>query len=111
MLSIQIIGERKVTQIVEANRTNRTVKIFDFAQPLDGQKEYPAGERPLVYPFRIKLPSNVQNNPQMPEGTLGKVLEVAQAFSGSQSRTDWYLITRLDVPGFDVTHKLQINVA
>ena len=110
-LSIQIIGEQKISQGFGTSRTYRTVKIFDFVQPLDGEKEYPASEQPLVYPFKIKLPANVQSKQQMPEGTLGTVLKAAQMFSGSNSTTYWYLIGRLDVPGLYITKKIQINVA
>lgn len=110
-LSITIIGEKKVTQITGSSSMSRTIQIFNFKQPLDGQKEYPAGEQPLVYPFRIKIPANMQTQQQMPEGTLGTVLKAAQMFSGANSRVMWYLIARLDVKGLDVTHKVQINVA
>jgi len=110
-LSITILGEQKISQGYGTNRSYRTVKIFDFKQPLDREKEYPAGDQPLVYPFKIKIPANVESKQQMPEGTLGTVMKAAQMFSGTKSRTQWYLIARLDVKGFDITKKVQINVA
>lgn len=110
-LTIRIIGEEKISQVYGTNRTYRTVKIFDFKQPLDGQKEYPAGDQPLVYPFKIKIPTEVKTKQQMPEGTLGTVLKAAQMLSGNIRRINWYLIAELNVKGFDITKKIQINVA
>lgn len=110
-LSIRLLGEQRISQGYGANRSDRTVRIFDFKQPLDGQKEYPAGERAAVYPFKIKVPANIQNEQQTPEGALGVVVKAAQMFSGVESRTQWYLIARLDVKGFDVVKRVQVNVA
>ena len=110
-LSITIIGEQKTSEGIGTNRSYSTRTIFDFKQPLDGQKEYPAGEQPLVYPFKIKIPANLQTKTQLPEGALGNVLKVAQMFSGANSSVMWYLIARLDVKGFDITKKVQINIA
>jgi len=110
-LSIRVIGEEKIQQRYGTSRSYRTVPVFDFKQPLDREREYPAGGQPLVYPFKIKLPANVETKQQMPEGTLGTVLKAVQMFSGTRSRISWYLIARLAVKGFDITKKVQINVA
>ncbi|MFH1510588.1 MAG: hypothetical protein ABIF10_02765 [Candidatus Woesearchaeota archaeon] len=107
-LSISLLGEQKTSQGYGANKSNQTAKIFEFKLPLDKEKEYPA-DKPLAYPFKIKIPANVAK--QVPEGTLGTVLKAAQMFSGTNSRTSWHLIARLDVKGLDITKEVQINVA
>lgn len=123
-LSIRIVGEQTTTQRegvsigIGTNRgtqntDSRTTTIFDFKQPLDGEKEYLAGEQPTVYPFKIKIPANVlsQQTQAPQEGTLGTVLKVAQMVSGTSSRISWYLIASLDVPkAFDVSKRVQINI-
>ena len=112
-LSITIVGEEKISQRgVDGRRTTRRQKIFDFKQPLDGQKEYTAGEQPLVYPFRIVIPANVLEQQKAPEGTLGTVMQAAKFLSGSRKNISWYLYANLDVPkSVDVRKKVQINVA
>ena len=109
-LSIRLIGEEKVQQGYGRNSSYRTVAVFDFKQPLDREKEYPAGQ-PMAYSFKIKLPADVAGRQQMPEGKLGTILKVAQVMSGTVRRINWYLIARLDVKGFDISKKVQINVA
>ncbi|MFH1592666.1 MAG: hypothetical protein ABIB47_04855 [Candidatus Woesearchaeota archaeon] len=107
-LSIRILGEQKISQVYGARRSYRIVKIFDFKQPLQVQKDYIANQQ-LIFPFKIKIPLNINSQTQM-EGKLGTVLKVAQTFSGTRTRTKWYLIARLSVKGFDITKKVQITV-
>ncbi|MFH1589847.1 MAG: hypothetical protein ABIB43_04740 [archaeon] len=109
-LSIRLFGEQKISQGYGTNKSYRTVKIFDFKQPLDREKEYLPGSQPLVYQFKITIPANVESQ-QPPEGALGTVMKTAQMLLGTKIRTNWYLVARLDVKGFDMTKKVQINVA
>ena len=109
-LSIAIIGEEKTSQTTHRGQSSRTAKVFDFKQPLDGEKEYSADQQ-LTYPFQIKLPDDLLTRRGQLEGGLGKVLKVAQAISGTRSRITWHLIARLAVSGFDITKKLQVNIA
>lgn len=104
-LSIAIIGERSD---YDASRRQTThSRAFEFTQPLDGEKEYAAG--PLTYQFQITVPRDV--SPAVSEGTLGTFLKTAQMLSGGSGPIRWYLVGRLAVAGFDLTKKVQINVA
>ena len=47
----------------------------------------------------------------MPEGVLGGVVKAAQVMSGATSRIKWFVKANLDTRGFDVSKKVQINVA
>lgn len=108
-LSITIIGEQKVSQMTHQGSSSRTTRVFDFKQPLDGEKEYSA-DQPLNYPFQIKLPDNILSSQGQLEGGLGTVIKAAQIISGTRSRISWYLIARLEVSGFDVNKKVQVNI-
>jgi len=114
--TISLIGEQKITGMdTSRSRTTRTVRIYDFEQQLDGEKEYKEGG---VYPFEIKIPEDVleqQKMPQMPqlEGKLGIALSIAQSLAGMgiTKRTSWYLIARLDIPwGTDIKERVQITI-
>jgi hypothetical protein len=115
--TVSLIGEQKITQAMgtSRSRTPRTVRIYDFEQQLDGEKEYKEGG---VYPFEVKIPEDIleqQKTPQMPqmEGKLGTALGIAQSLAGMgiTKRTSWYLIARLDIPlGTDVKEKVQITI-
>ena len=108
-LSITIIGEQKVSQMTNQGSSSRKTKVFDFKQPLEGEKEYSA-DQPLNYPFQIKLPDNLLANQGVLEGGLGTVVKVAQVISGTRSRVSWYLIARLAVSGLDINKKVQVNI-
>jgi len=109
-LSISIIAEQTVSQISGRRRSSRRTRVFDFKQPLDGEKEYPINQ-PLSYPFQIKLSDDLLAKQPNPGGGLGTAVKVLQTISGTSSRTDWYLIARLAVSGFDVAKKVQINIS
>jgi len=108
-VGISFYGLRQTTQMMSGRRSTRTDKIFDFTQPLDVEKEYPAGES--AYSFSLQVPQNL-NTGQMPEGTLGTVLKSAQFLMGAQSKVDWYVEGRLDIKGFsfDVSKKVKISI-
>lgn len=108
-VKIRLVGEKKITERRGTSTAYRTINIFDFDQPLDGEKEYSTEE--ISYPFKITIPRNVSDQ-TMPEGMLGNIAKIAQAVSGASSRIKWYLKAYLDIPmGFDVSKKVQINVA
>jgi hypothetical protein len=127
-VSISLIGEQKTTQTtprvggamgsgqMSTSTTTKTVRIYDFKQQLDGEKEYSQGRE---YHFEIKVPAQIMGaGPQMsgPEGKLGQVLKVAQtaaAMTGAIpfQRIQWYLLAKLDVPGgLDITKKVDITI-
>jgi hypothetical protein len=125
-VSISLIGEHKATQTglgvggpmggggMSMSTTTRTVRIYDFKQQLDSEKEYSQGRE---YHFEMKIPADTMSmRPLMPEGKLGQVLNVAQtaaAMTGAIpfQRIKWYLLAKLDVPGgFDVSKKVDITI-
>jgi len=125
-VSISLIGEHNATQTglgvggpmggggMSMSTTTRTVRIYDFKQQLDSEKEYSQGRE---YHFELKIPADTMSmKPLMPEGKLGQVLNVAQtaaAMTGAIpfQRIKWYLLAKLDVPGgFDVSKKVDITI-
>ena len=107
-VKIRLYGEKKVREMRGTSTSTRYMKIYDFEQYLDREKEYPTEE--LKYPFKITIPRNVEQ--QMPSGMLGNVAKIAQTVSGATSRIKWYIKANLDIKmGFDVSKKVQINVA
>jgi len=125
-VSISLIGEHKTTQTIPGvggpmggggmsmSTTTKTVRIYDFKQQLDSEKEYSQGRE---YRFEMKIPADTMSmRPLMPEGKLGQVLNVAQtaaAMTGAIpfQRIKWYLLAKLDIPGgFDVSKKVDITI-
>jgi hypothetical protein len=125
-VSISLIGEHKATQTglgvggpmggggMSMSTTTRTVRIYDFKQQLDSEKEYSQGRE---YHFEMKIPADTMSmRPLMPEGKLGQVLNVAQtaaAMTGAIpfQRIKWYLLAKLDIPGgLDIKKKVDITI-
>ncbi len=103
-LTIQLIAERRSPSYSSGHQNYQ--KLYDFKQPLAGEKDYPATQMPVVLPFKLQIPSNVEGADIV--GKLGSLIRTVQMLSGS--RIYWYLIARLDVKGFDITKRIQINV-
>ena len=125
-VSISLIGEHRTTQTtpriggtmggggMSTSTTMNTVRIYDFKQQLDSEKEYSQGGE---YRFEIKIPTDILGmRPQTPEGKLGQVLKVAQtaaAITGAipRRRLQWYLSAKLDIPGgMDISKKVDITI-
>ena len=127
-VSISLIGEHRTTQTtpriggtmggggMSTSTTMNTVRIYDFKQQLDSEKEYSQGRE---YHFEIKIPADTLSmRPQMPgqEGKLGQVLKVAQTAATITGaipfqRIKWYLSAKLDVPGgLDISKKVDITI-
>jgi hypothetical protein len=127
-VSISLIGEHKTTQTtprvggtmggggMSMSTTTKTMRIYDFKQQLDSEKEYSQGRE---YHFEIKIPADTLSmRPLMPEqeGKLGQVLKVAQtaaAMTGAIpfQRIKWYLLAKLDVPGgLDISKKVDVTI-
>ena len=127
-VSISLIGEHKTTQTttgvggpmagggMSMSTTTKTVRIYDFKQQLDGEKEYSQGRE---YRFEIKiLADTLGMRPQISEveGKLGQVLKVAQAAAALTGaipiqRIKWYLLAKLDIPGgLDISKKADITI-
>ena len=110
-VSISLIGEQKNTRVggmvgggKEMSTTTQRIRIYDFKQQLDSEKEYSQGQE---YRFEIKIPADIlSTRPQMPEleGKLGQGLKIAQAAAAMTGaipfqQTKWYLLAKLDIPG------------
>jgi hypothetical protein len=125
-VSISLIGEHKATQTtpgvggpmggggMSMSTTTKTVRIYDFKQQLDSEKEYSQGRE---YHFEMKIPADTMSmRPLMPEGKLGQVLNVAQtaaAMTGAIpfQRIKWYLLAKLDIPGgLDIKKKVDVTI-
>jgi len=125
-VSISLIGEHKSTQTapqvggtmggggMSMSTTTKTVRIYDFKQQLDSEKEYSGGRE---YHFEMKIPADTMSmRPLMPEGKLGQVLNVAQtaaAMTGAIpfQRIKWYLLAKLDIPGgLDIKKKVDVTI-
>jgi len=127
-VSISLIGEHKSTQTapgvggpmggggMSMSTTTKTVRIYDFKQQLDSEKEYSGGRE---YRFEMKIPADTLSmRPLIPEqeGKLGQVLKVAQtaaAMTGAIpfQRIKWYLLAKLDIPGgLDIKKKVDITI-
>ncbi len=106
-LSISLIGEQMVTTTQERtsvglggyskskSTTTRQVRVYEFAQPLDGEKEYSQGGE---YPFETKIPADILS--ARPQTTYA-----------AKSPVKWYLLAKLDIPGgLDISKKVDITI-
>jgi hypothetical protein len=105
---VSLVGEQKRTRHVRTSSgtstQTETVRVYDFKQPLDGEKEY-SGQ--ADYRFDIKIPADIigpqvaQQAPQAPNAfTQG--LQFAQqlaSMTGAIPRTKWFVQAKLDIPG------------
>ena len=100
----------------QTSTTTQRVRIYDFKQQLDSEKEYSQGRE---YRFEIKIPADTLTmRPLMPEveGKLGQGLKVAQAAAVMTGaipfqRIKWYLLAKLDIPGgLDINKKVDITI-
>ncbi|MFH1102089.1 MAG: hypothetical protein V1726_08670 [Methanobacteriota archaeon] len=97
---------------VHSSSQTRTFDIYNFAMPLEGEKEYSEG----TYPFDMKIPENIFQTEQKPvgpqyEGALGTLAKIAAGASPyhTYSRIDWFVESRLDIPmGLDVRKSQKI---
>jgi len=127
-MTISLVGEHKTTQTtprvggtmggggMSMSTTTQTVRIYDFKQQLDGEKEYSQGGE---YRFEIKIPADTLSmRPQMAEaeGKLGQALKMAQTAAAMTGiipfqRIKWYLLGKLDIPGgLDISKKVDVTI-
>ncbi len=107
-LRIALFGMQETRQLrAGSGRSYSQDCIFNFEKPLDGEKEYLAGE----YDFELKIPANVLEGPHG-SGPLGTLAKTAQFLGGQISNVKWFVEASLDIPmGLDVRKKIQINIA
>ena len=119
-LSIGLIGEQVTTRttasISSVSTEKHKMRVYDFKQPLDGEKEYGPEQE---YRFEMKIPADILSmKPQIPEmgGKLGQGLKMAQAAAAMTGtipfqQTKWYLLAKLDVPGgVDIKKKADVTI-
>ena len=121
-VSISLIGEQKNTRVggmtgsQAMSTTTKRIRIYDFKQQLDSEKEYNQGQE---YRFEMKIPADILSaKPQMPElgGKLGQGLKIAQAAAAMTGtipfqQTKWYLLAKLDIPGgLDIKKKADVTI-
>jgi len=111
-LTIRLIGEKIQSNNINLNSrqgnypSNSTnyQRIFDFSEPIEGPKEFQPNQE-LNYDFKIKIPQNLIKSPQL-TGVLGAI----ESLSMINTMVKWYLIADLDIPGIDISNKIQINI-
>lgn len=121
-VSISLIGEQKNTRVggmtgsQGMSTTTKLIRIYDFKQQLDSEKEYSQGQE---YSFEMKIPADIlSTKPQMPEvgGKLGQGLKIAQAAAAMTGaipfqQTKWYLLAKLDISGgLDIKKKADVTI-
>jgi len=102
-LQIGIIGMRKTTSYNNGKRSSRTMRVYEFYNQIDGEKTYPAGEK--IYDFEFKIPEDAGSGGNK---VLNSAIKSVQLLAGQHSRVKWYLVSNLDISGFDVSKKMRI---
>ncbi len=120
-LTVQLLGTRRVSRDSTRGSDTHHDTIFDFSLPLDGEKEYPAGQV-LNYDFSLKIPDTILHGVSGAKGlelgtkilgaiNIAATLGGLSGSLGGSQRIDWQVIARLDSPGLDLTKKVQVNIA
>jgi len=105
-VKVTLYSETTSTQVTSSGMSKSTRRTFEFAMPLDGEKEYsPTLQK---YEFKIKIPSDSNI---APEGLPGQIAQAVKFISTGNQVTKWFIEAKLDIPGgFDINKKVQINV-
>ncbi len=105
-LRVGLIGVQRTRNYSSQGTSTQDKNVFEFYQDLDGQKIYPSGTK--EYPISLKIPSDIINQIENP---LGKaIVGVVSALTGASHQTKWYIISELEVSGFNIKKKVQINI-
>lgn len=78
---------------------------------LDGEKEYAQGKK--EYTFQIQVPNQdvMPMQAKMPGGALGQAIGAASMLTGMGARINWFVTASLDMPGMDISKKVQLSVS
>ena len=76
------------------SRQTKTIKVYDFTLPLDGEKNYQEEE----YSFELKIPEDIFQTAQKLDGKIGTAITALKTISGVYSSVDWSVKSELDVP-------------
>ncbi|MFH1290750.1 MAG: hypothetical protein ABIH92_05060 [Nanoarchaeota archaeon] len=112
-LKVGLVGIYKNTKYGRSgsgglSRSSRSGYAFEFRQPLDGEKEYPASEK--IYDFKLKIPKDLLSSRALGNNMLGTLVKSAQILSGNISSIRWYVVANLEMKGFDISKKVQVNI-
>ncbi len=91
------------------SRSSTKSYAFEFRQPIDGEKEYPSGD--TSYHFKLKIPQDLLSSRAFGDGALGTIVKSVQILSGNISSIKWYVEANLDMKGFNISRKVQVNIA
>jgi hypothetical protein len=81
----------------EKSTMTEHVRIYDFKQQLDGEKEYSQGQE--YYFFEMKIPADILGMRPQTKGSI-------QSYP-----VKWYLLAKLDIPGgLDISKKVDITI-
>jgi len=110
-IEVSFIGSRKEQRRDSKGTHTAIVKVFNFTQPLGGEKEY----QNESFDFEIKIPSDIiQQTKTMHEGqldgALGKAVAIGAALAGQRVYPiEWKVKAKLDIPmKFDVKKSQKI---
>jgi hypothetical protein len=112
-LKVGLSGQQRNTRYGRSSsggvsRSSRTGSLFNFQQPLDGEKTYPAGEK--EYPFKIKIPKDLLASRVLGNDALGTAIKGVQLLSGNVTSVYWYVEAYLDIAGLDLRKEVQVNI-
>lgn len=110
-LKVGLIAQRKSNNVSvnsgEIKTSSKNNIIFQFEQPIDGEKTYSVGEK--SYPFEITIPKDIGNINNI-GGVAGEIAQgiqnVANMFGG---RIKWYLYSEIKTT-FNINKRIEINV-
>jgi len=112
-LNVRLVAEsssNKRTTLGNSKHTHSQKHIlFDFIQPIDGEKTYSAGQ--TEYDFSIKVPENAVTNSTGNAIADNLIKSAGQVFFDNLSFIKWYVTTELDIAGWNLSNKVQINIS
>jgi len=111
-LEVGLVGTKKTTQRRMSHGRHstqrRSQKIFDFKLPIHQEKEYAPSQS--SHDFEIKIPRNLLDS-SAPSGVGKIIVGTLSALSGRHSSIKWHVVANLDIPGFDISKRIQVNIA
>lgn len=111
-LCVYLIGETIINNkktLGKYNQYNKK-KVFEFKQQIGGEQLY---QRESIHNFQIKIPQNIIPQPTGDKSIdalikLGQVLD--EVTSGNFRTIEWFLISELEIPGINISKKIQVNI-
>ncbi len=103
-LRIGILGERKQRLYGKTSTTTKDI-IYEFKKAISGEKIYPARES--KYEFDLKIPNQIASKINTGNALVDTMVNSVQSFGGL---IKWYIIAELEVKGFNLKRRVQINI-